>query len=121
MSQKITIEEMLNDPDVMINALVALKEERIAKINAQLEAKEAGITVGEDSTMSTKINISTTALKKCGLIDGRTDCRPPSDLISLCVSYLSIDEKQTKAEMFDALCKRLEDHFNINPLDTSMN
>lgn len=36
-----TVEAMLNDPDVMIKALVALKEERIAKINAQLEAKEA--------------------------------------------------------------------------------
>lgn len=36
-----TIEAMLNDPDVMIKTLTALKEERIAKINAQLEAKEA--------------------------------------------------------------------------------
>lgn len=34
-------EAMLNDPDVMIKVLTALKEERIAKINAQLEAKEA--------------------------------------------------------------------------------
>lgn len=36
-----TIEAMLNDPDVMIKTLTALKEERIAKVNAQLEAKEA--------------------------------------------------------------------------------
>lgn len=36
-----TAEAMLNDPDVMIKVLTALKEERIAKINAQLDAKEA--------------------------------------------------------------------------------
>lgn len=96
MSQKITIDAMSNNPNMMIEALV------------------------EDSMMSTKINISTTALKKCGLIGGVADCDPPSDLISLCVSYLSIDEKQTKAEMFDSLCKRLEEHFKINTVDTPL-
>lgn len=38
---EMTVEAMLNDPDVMITALRALKEERIAKVNAQLAAKES--------------------------------------------------------------------------------
>lgn len=51
-----TIEAMLNDPDVMIKTLTALKEERIAKVNAQLEAKEAQKALEAESAEKKQIS-----------------------------------------------------------------
>ena len=50
-----TIEAMLNDPDVMIKTLTALKEERIAKVNAQLEAKEAQKALALESSAKQQV------------------------------------------------------------------
>ena len=50
-----TAEAILNDPDVMIKVLTALKEERIAKINAQLEAKEAQKALALESSAKQQV------------------------------------------------------------------
>ena len=50
-----TIEAMLSDPDVMIKTLTALKEERIAKINAQLETKEAQKALALESSAKQQV------------------------------------------------------------------
>lgn len=50
-----TIEAMLSDPDVMIKTLTALKEERIAKVNAQLEAKEAQKALALESSAKQQV------------------------------------------------------------------
>ena len=59
-----TIEAMLNDPDVMIKTLTALKEERIAKVNAQLEAKEAQKALAVESAVKEQVQAEKAQVEK---------------------------------------------------------
>lgn len=64
------------------------------------------------------LTVITAALIKCGLL--QIDCEPSKDLIGICFMYIIIDEKQTKSEMFNALVKRFEDHFNTKSIDSTV-
>lgn len=93
------------------------------EIAGQVDQVGKVVGEGEDSHLTDReweiLVISTTALCKCRLI--LPEYEPPKDLLDICFRYITIDEKQTKAEIFDALCKRLMDHFlpkEENSIDT---
>ena len=56
------------------------------------------------------LHIIRTASVKEGLIPCE-GAEIPAHLLSICIDYLKIDAKETDAEVFDALCKRLKEHF----------
>ena len=67
------------------------------------------------------LHIIRTASVKEGLIPCE-GAEIPAHLLSICIDYLKIDANETDAEAFDALCKRLREHFHVeNPLDSSLN
>lgn len=57
------------------------------------------------------LHIIRTALVKEGHVPSDHSVALPTDLVLLCLDYIKIDAKETDAEAFDALCKRLKEHF----------
>lgn len=103
-----------------LDRMTALRDDMAEKITQQLYLLEK---FNPDPIDISDIDqdllvISTAALIKCGVLE--MGCPPNGDDIAICARYITIDEKQTKAEKFDALCRRLTEHFKPT-IDNTMN